>query len=85
MTTQIDLLHAIADAEADHLPIPCRVAANPDRWFHVRKVERDEVARLCKECPIKVVCGQYGADANECAGVWGGIDRGGAMGEGRVG
>jgi WhiB family redox-sensing transcriptional regulator len=52
----------------------CARLKNPDPVFFPRQgMSTDRAKRLCKECPVRVLCAAYAIAHGESYGVWGGL------------
>ena len=72
--TWLALALALDQLEAGGRLTPCR--ADPEPFFSVRRVDREEAAAACLlGCPVLQLCARF-ADLNgERWGVYGGVDR----------
>ena len=68
------LLHHALDDLAEHgRATPCQV--DPAPFVSDDHAERDEAARACGGCPVRIECAAYADAAEEPHHVWGGADR----------
>ena len=51
---------------------PC---AGSDEWCSEDAGDREIAARLCRSCPVLILCGEYAKANSETFGTWGGKDR----------
>lgn len=72
-----DALYIKLQKAIDEAPVipPCQVT-DPDLWYP----DKDEVGfqyrmakKLCGQCPVVTMCGQYAITAGEQDGIWGGL------------
>lgn len=52
--------------------IPCR-GADGDRWITGTPKDLWFAAEACQSCPARTACASYAVEAEEPAGVWGGL------------
>jgi WhiB family redox-sensing transcriptional regulator len=50
----------------------CR-GMDPDVFFPLRGEDWRPAVRVCRECPVRVECGEYALTNREPFGVWGGL------------
>lgn len=63
----------LADAIEEHGPTAC--TNDPDGFFpHNETIpDANTIIRACKECPIRLQCGEYGIFWEPNHGIWGGL------------
>lgn len=69
-----DLQHALAQADDDHVTIPCR-SQNAEDWTSDDRTTRTHAAQACTPCPARRPCATYARRSRQTFGAWGGHDR----------